>query len=187
MSGDTATYNLTEDDLCGSLVPKPAYPWYLLKSKPCQESRAEHFLSLMGVDVFLPLASDQKPFFPGYLFGRFPLELFTKVNNAFGMRKIVRFGGMPAFVPESIIEDLRSMKAIAQRISTAPKFQRGEEVAIVAGPYKGWYGVFDHELSGRDRVKILISTLSGNTLGFHQQLNGASLSLEVGKYDLMHA
>jgi transcriptional antiterminator RfaH len=162
-------------------------PWYLLKSKPCQEERAKYFLSLMDVDVFLPLASDQKPFFPGYLFARFPLELFTKVNNAFGMRKVVRFGGLPAFVPESIIEDLRSMKSIAPRVVSTPRFQRGDEVAIVAGPYKGWYGVFDHEMSGRDRVKILISTLSGNTQGFHQQVNGACMSLEVGKFDLMHA
>jgi transcriptional antiterminator RfaH len=164
-------------------------PWYLLKSKPCQEERAQHFLSLMGVEVFLPMTQEveARPFFPGYLFARFPLELYVRVGNAFGVRKVVRFGGLPAFVPDSIIEDLRTMKSISRKIISTPKYQRGDEVAIVAGPYKGWYGVFDHEMSGRDRVKILISTLSGNTQGFHQQVNGACMSLEVGKFDLMHA
>lgn len=164
-------------------------PWYLVKSKPCQEDRAKHFLSLMGVEVFLPMTQEveARPFFPGYLFAKFPLELFVRVGNAFGVRKVVKFGGMPAFVPESIIQDLRSMKAIAAAAVSTPKFQCGDEVAIVAGPYKGWYGVFDREMSGRDRVKILISTLSGDSQGFHQQVRGASYPVEVGRFDLMRA
>lgn len=141
----------------------------------------------MDVEVFLPLASEQKPFFPGYLFARFPLELFVKVGNAFGVRKVVRFGGLPAFVPESIIEDLRTMKSIVARAAATPKFQHGDEVAIVAGPYKGWHGVFDHEMSSRDRVKILISTLSGDSQGFHQQVRGTNYPVEVGRFDLMRA
>jgi transcription antitermination factor NusG len=173
------------ENQCGSFSQNP---WFLIRTKPCQEDRAQHFLSLLGVEVFLPLASTEnslelRPFFPGYIFGSFPDYLASKVNNAFGVRKIVKFGMVPAMVPDSVIADLREMKLVTER---RDKFQAGDRVAVTAGAFKGWYGVFDSELSASGRVRVLLETLSANQ-GYHQQTRGLAMSLEINKLDLMLA
>lgn len=181
-----AVHQFAESGQCGSYALN--HPWYLIRTKPCQEERAQHFLSLLGVEVFLPLASTDKPsesrpFFPGYIFGSFPDYLSTKVNNAFGVRKIVKFGAIPAIVPDSVIADLREMKLVTER---REKFKAGDRVEVTTGAFKGWHGVFDSELSTAGRVKVLLETLSANQ-GFHQQTRGLAMSLEISKLDLMLA
>lgn len=133
-------------------------------------------------------SSEAHPFFPGYIFSRFPLELFTRVNNVYGVRKIVRFGAIPAYVPEQVIEDLQEAMSTGNiKLAHArARFNHGDQVAVTAGAFKGWYGVFDKELSGKDRVKVLLNTVSGSA-GFHQQTHGLALSIEVSKFDLMLA
>lgn len=191
LSNHTVVNNYAEHGQCGSSALNP---WYLLKTKPCQEDRAKYFISLMGIKVLLPLYtsnSKPRPLFPGYMFATFSLDLFSKVNNAFGMRKIVRFGGEPATVPATIVEELYDKMDSAGCVELLPqfsaeRFKSGDLVAVCRGPFRGWYGVFDHEITGKDRVKILLDTLNF-TRGFQQQAHGVSISVEVSKFDLMLA
>ena len=146
----------------------------------------------MGIECFMPQYINEKtkqakPFFPSYLFCKLPLELFTKARNAFGVRGIVHFGAGPAMVPDAVIDSLMKNMGNDVHIQLAPpKFQPGDPIAVTAGPFKGWYGVFDSELSDKGRVKILLDTLHFSR-GFHQQSSGLRTSVEIGKYDLMHA
>lgn len=193
MSASHAVYNSGEHSQCGSYALNP---WYLLKTKPCEEDRAKHFVSLMGAQVLLPLYTTSKlqharPLFPGYMFGRFPLDLFSKVGNAFGMRKIVRFGNEPAIIPARIIDDLQEKMLDSGHIELSPefsaaKFRHGDSVQVTGGPFRGWHGVFDSVVPGKDRVRILLETLNF-TRGFQQRSHGLSINVEVSKFDLMLA
>jgi len=76
---------------------------------------------------------------------------------------LVMFGGVPAAVPETLIAGLRER---LQQIEAAgglgrrPSFKPGERVRIVAGPLAGYEAIFDAQLSGEERVQVLLAFLS---------------------------
>src|SRR6185437_7920177 len=144
----SAVSNLPEYAPCGSSARGP---WYLVQSKPCQELRAELTLSRFCDEVFVPRYApirskplQRKPFFPGYLFAKFPMELFTTVGNSFGVSRIVRFGAAVATVPDAMVRE------IEMRLNTGDlalekevKFHAGDTVQVVDGPFRGFHAVFD--------------------------------------------
>lgn len=136
--------------------------------------------------------SQPRPFFPGYLFSAFPLDLFTKINNAYGVRKIVRFGFIPAVVPLVVIEDLRERMGRDGMINmpaeqVPARFKHGDKVLIVSGPLKNFAGIFDCELSSADRVRILLDTVGSFSNGWRTETHGNAMKIEVGRNDLMLA
>jgi len=80
--------------------------WYLVHSKPQQESLAVLNLQWLGVEAFCPTLRQFKkirrrketvisPLFPGYLFSRFDLATeFCRVNYAIGIKNVVTFGSV---------------------------------------------------------------------------------------------
>ena len=178
---------------CGSFTQNP---WYLVRCKPCQEDRAFGNISNLGAEAllpqFLPAKSTQpRPFFPGYLFSAFPLELFTQINNAYGVRKIVCFGIMPAVVPLEVINGLRSRMnsrgVIDMPEEFAPvRFKAGDKVMITGGPLRNFVGIFDCDLSGNDRVRILLDTVGSFSDGWRTETRGSAIKVDVGRRDLMH-
>src|SRR6185312_12540878 len=173
----SAVSNLPEYAPCGSSARDP---WYLVQSKPCQEMRAEQTLTRFCSDVFVPRYApikakplQRKPFFPGYLFARFPMELFTTVGNSFGVSRIVRFGAEVARVPHQVVREIESRLAVGDlAIERETKFHAGDRVKVIEGPMRGFYAVFDYSLSDGDRVRILLDTVS-------------RMPVEVGRDDLM--
>lgn len=135
-------------------------PWYLVKTKPGQEERASDNLLRIGISIVYPRYSERTPLFPGYIFGSITPQLFCKADNAFGVRKVVRFGNVPAQVPCAVIDELRKrMKPSGIVEIESQQFASGDKVAIVAGPLRGFEGIFDRELSGADRVRILLNAV----------------------------
>lgn len=160
--------------------------WYVLRTKPHKE-RAVHRMLLhednlevyfpaLRVDPVNPRASKIRPYFPGYMFVNIDLE--EQGENALrwtpGTRGLVRFGGQPAPVPEHLIHELQKRLALLQEQEDEPEdeFQEGDRVRIVDGPLVGYEAIFDTRLSGKDRVQLLLSLLSGQstrvTLEDHQ-------------------
>lgn len=149
--------------------------WYVLRTKPHKE-RAVYRLLVQkdDLDVYFPAlrvkpvnprASKIRPYFPGYMFVNVDLE--QQGDNALrwtpGTKGLVRFGGQPASVPEHLIYELQKRLAALQEEQNQPQgeFQKGDKVRIVDGPLAGYEAIFDVRLSGKDRVQILLSLLSG--------------------------
>ena len=145
--------------------------WYVIRTKPHQEKRAECHLRQVSVETFLPLLKHTKrilrkdntvvePLFPQYLFARFHInDRYRAVNFASGVLNIVELGPKPVAVPESVIEGIRERLVDGYVIPEAERFQQGQIVHIKAGPLKGLEAVFVREMTDRNRVLLLLSTL----------------------------
>jgi len=146
--------------------------WYLVRSKPRQECIAETNLQRWDVETFYPQLKQTKlirgknrtvfsPLFPGYLFSRFDLHTeYRKVAYAHGVAGVVMFGTIPAKVDEEIIETIRARMQEGFVLLSPPSFISGQTVQIQEGPFKGVLAVFERELTGTQRVALLLKSVS---------------------------
>jgi transcriptional antiterminator RfaH len=140
--------------------------WYALYTKPRQEKRATENLVAWGIEALFPrLAGGSSilpvPFFPQYIFARFDLyRMLRKVHFTRGISHVVSFGGVPAAVPDEIIGTLRCRAdkdmIIRRELTLAP----GDTVVIQRGPLQNFVGVFEKELPGAERVRILLLSVA---------------------------
>ncbi len=146
--------------------------WYLVRSKPRQEKVADWNLQRLGVNSFCPQLRQTKqirgkrqtvldPLFPGYLFARFDFQTeYRKVAYAHGVANVVMFGGVPAKVDEKIIDIIQQRIQEGCRSGSTGSFTFGQPVRIEEGPMKGFVAVFERELTGTQRVALLLKTVS---------------------------
>ncbi len=147
--------------------------WYALHVKPHKEEAVHDFLVARGMADFYPFlqvqpvnprARKRRPYFPGYLFVQ--LDLDELGPNALrwteGTYGLVSFGNEPASVPESLIHEVqrRIEESNAAGGIQAPSFEQGDRVRIIEGAFEGYEAIFDMDLSGKDRVQVLLSYLS---------------------------
>jgi transcriptional antiterminator RfaH len=146
--------------------------WYAVLCKPRREALAEANLINQGYRVYLPRLATQcrregkwvdtlEPLFPRYLFLATGDERqgLAPVRSTLGVSGLVRFGGQPATIPETIVESLRERQdpgtgACARRNTFSP----GAPVAFRGGPFTGLDGVFDVD-DGEGRVFVLLELL----------------------------
>lgn len=146
--------------------------WFAIHTKPRQESLAQQSLDREGVETYYPKLKRRRtirrvrrwvigPLFPGYIFARFDFSKQHRlVRYATGVSNIVSFGGKPVIVDDQIIALIRE-HATADVIELPPTPLRpGEVVEIQAGPLQGLQGIFERELSDKERVVILLDTLA---------------------------
>lgn len=147
--------------------------WYALRVKPhkehfvCRQLQAqavEFYYPAIRVKPVNPRSASIRPFFPGYLFVK--VDLMTTGLDAFhwlpGVQGLVSFGGIPAAVTDSLVIELkRRLKAIESAGSLAVyELRPGDPVRIVAGPLAGYEAIFDAQVSGEQRVRVLLAFLS---------------------------
>jgi transcriptional antiterminator RfaH len=148
-------------------------PWYVIRTKPHQEDIAVLNLRNMAVEVFYPRVKEKKvirrkqrevigPLFPGYLFGHFDLSTqYHSVKYARGVRNIVAFGGVPTPVDHEVVESIRAREQEEGLIILRqPPLKPGDPVEILEGPFRGLVAIFERELSGRQRVQLLLDILA---------------------------
>ncbi len=98
--------------------------------------------------------------FPGYLFARFQyVSQFRLVRATRGVTCIVGFGGIPSVVPEEILTELRNSLRDEETVVIPTTIQPGEEVHIIAGPFRGVRAVVTRILPARERIAILLEVL----------------------------
>ncbi|MBN1537858.1 MAG: hypothetical protein JW908_14060 [Anaerolineales bacterium] len=151
--------------------------WYALRSKPRKEEIVWRQSVSQGYDVFYPRLKVQPvnprsrklvPYFPGYMFVNFDIELtgmssFQWMPHAVGL---VTFGDEPAVVPEHLIY------AIKNRVSEIAKsggelfhgLNKGDAVFIEDGPFAGYEAIFDIRIPGTERVRVLLQLLNDRRL-----------------------
>ena len=147
--------------------------WYVLRSKPLRETALWQQAVSQGFEVFYPRipvpavnprSRKVVPYFPGYMFVRVALEqvgrsTFQWMPNAHGL---ICFDDTPADVPDALVDAIRaqvnaSMAAGGELICG---LKQGDCVTIRSGPFAGYNAIFDAQISGSDRVRVLLALLN---------------------------
>lgn len=150
--------------------------WYLLYSKPQRERLALENLDRQGYEAYLPLIHNRRrrsgryvkviePMFPRYLFIHLSDETdnWGPIRSTVGISKLVRFGEIPARVPDDLVASLRTREDQAGvQDLPAPDFKAGEKVRVVEGPMAGYQGIFQAK-TGQERVIILLDVVGKST------------------------
>lgn len=148
--------------------------WYLIRSKPHQEQVAASHLQRLEVETFCPRLKRTKilrkkkctvveSLFPGYLFAMFSLGCeYRKVVFAHGVADVVRFGAAPAIVDDETIISLQARTQEGYVHLTPASFQVGQVVRISGGAFTGLQAVFEKELTGTQRVALLLKSVALN-------------------------
>jgi transcriptional antiterminator RfaH len=142
-------------------------PWHVVHTKPRAEARALENLERQGFEVFLPmitlqkvrrakLASVTEPMFSRYLFLRTTaaMEDLSVVRSTLGVSQLVRFGTVPAKVPNAWVEAMRVQPAVQETLH-----RPGDKVLLAEGMLKGLEAVYMHT-DGEMRAMVLIDLLS---------------------------
>lgn len=146
--------------------------WYVVNTKPHQEQRAAGTLEGLALETFCPMIRERRlirrkmqtvtaPLFPGYLFAKFTLEeAYRKVSFARGVRRVVAFGSVPIPVSEDMIREIQDRLTESNAVLGNTRFLAKQPVHIQAGPLGGLEAIFERELSGQQRVVLLLRTLA---------------------------
>ena len=139
--------------------------WFVTTVRPQHEVVVAKWFEELALEPFSPFYnvvrqwSDRKktleqPIFPGYVFCRFAREDRAKVLNTPGVRSIVGFGGQPAVVPDSEMEQLSAMVASGRLLRPCPYLDKGDSVRIEQGPLRGVEGIV---VETQDGCRLVVS------------------------------
>jgi len=143
--------------------------WYLMHTKPKQETVAKDNLERQDYPVYLPMADVRRKrrgksvrvveaMFPRYLF----IHLSEKtddwgpIRSTMGVSSLIRFGIEPAKIPQILIDALIAREN-SEGIHELPvkDFEQGQKVVISEGPFEGYEAMFtSHE--PKERVLLLL-------------------------------
>ena len=141
-----------------------ARAWYLVQSKPRNETRALENLVRQGYETYLPLMEVERlqrgkllkkmePLFPRYLFLHLEEgnDNWGPIRSTLGVAGLVRFGQAYAVVSDEV------MDAVRERTQDVKKslFESGDSVRVVSGPLLGLEGVFEIS-DGEQRSFVLL-------------------------------
>jgi len=139
--------------------------WYVVNTNPRCEELVATLLKKEGIEAFLPKLKNHhqkmEPLFPGYLFINFNSNNsnWSKINFTQGVRKLISFGGRPVPVPEKIIHLIGYGVAKRGYVVEKLNLRPGDRVRFNKGHLAGLEGKFTGEVSGKERVKILLETI----------------------------
>ena len=151
--------------------------WYAMRSKPNKEEFLARQLQAHGVDVFFPVlrvkpvnprSRKNRPYFPNYLFVHVDLDMInvSELQWMPGASNLVSFDGEPASVPDLLIDAIKRQVNQHNEVlqGQTKNFQTGDIVVIQDGPFAGYDAVFDANISGEDRVRVLLNLLQGRKM-----------------------
>lgn len=150
--------------------------WYVVQSKPRKEVFLQGQLTAHQVECYLPCLRSPsfdcttrktRPYFPGYLFVHVDL---TKVGTSMlrwmpGAVGLVFFGEEPGSIQDATLSALQArIERINQMDHERLVFRPGERVSIHDGPFKGYLAIFDTNLPGRERARVLLKLVQDQTM-----------------------
>ena len=158
--------------------------WYVIHTKPCNETRVETHLSNQEIEVFLPMletfqylngkmSPKIKPLFPNYLFAKLDIDVhYYKVKWTRGVNKILGIGNEPLPISEKVIQTIKSRIGENNVVRLDDGLEEGNIVQFTSGPFKDLMGVFDKKMSDGKRVKVLLNLI------------GVDVPVQVSKYQI---
>lgn len=144
--------------------------WYLLYCKRGQLDRAIEHLTRQHVTCMTPMTEMEKvvrgkrtvvteALFPNYLFIKFDHEQIhtTTIQSTRGVSHFIRFGTLPAEVPEEIVELIQQTPISHTQSPNLPS--HGDSVVITEGIFAGVKAIFE-EPNGESRSILLLNILN---------------------------
>ncbi|MEZ5440746.1 MAG: transcription termination/antitermination NusG family protein [Lysobacterales bacterium] len=147
--------------------------WYAVLTKPRLEGEAALRLRQQGFTCLYPrlrrsvrsargMQIRTESLFPRYVFIQADpdVESLAPVRSTRGVAGLVRFGSIPAIVPDRVIEHIKSRIELESGCVqlAAPDLVPGARVRVTQGPLEGVEGIFTAH-SGCDRVRVLLSLM----------------------------
>ncbi|RUO18662.1 transcription/translation regulatory transformer protein RfaH [Aliidiomarina haloalkalitolerans] len=150
--------------------------WFVLQCKARQEDRAKLNVENQGYVTCLPQMAITKRLrgkrqtvieavFPGYLFVQLDTNSanFNALRSTRGVLAFVRFGGIPATIPDAVMQQLLALAELtknktAEAGATAGSFAAGTVVEVTDGPFIGLKAVYEMP-KGEDRCLVLLDML----------------------------
>lgn len=158
--------------------------WYAIYVKSGKEDTVAFHLKNAGLEVINAKLKIKKfknnrllevvePLFPCYIFAEFDKDkYYHMIKYTRGVRYIVGKNN-PLAVSEDIINAIKENMNENDLVVIKPrKFSKGERVIVREGPLKNFYGIFEKELQGPQRVMILLEALN-----FKVEINGSYLDV----------
>lgn len=154
-------------------APPATSAWFLVRSKPRQESVALTQLARQGYESYLPLFAAEKlvrrkstvvqePMFARYLFVRLDTtgqgQSWSPIRSTVGVSELVCFGSRPARVDDALIATLRE-REIAQQGTPTTLFAHGDNVRITEGAFAGLEAIYQMN-DAEGRAMVLLDLLS---------------------------
>lgn len=150
--------------------------WYLVVTKPQSEFKAQENLLRQGYEIYLPLIQTSRrrngklinrteAFFPRYLFIYLDKETdnWSPIRSTIGVAGLVRFGGLPAAVPENMIASLKSNEnEFGLQVYRKKELKQGDKVEVIAGPFEGYTAIYQ-KMKNTERVSVLLDIVGKNT------------------------
>lgn len=150
--------------------------WYLVVTKPQSEFKAKENLLRQRYDIYLPLVQTSRrsngkivnhteAFFPRYLFIHLDKQNdnWSPIRSTIGVAGLVRFGGMPAQVPDILIDKLKNNEDEFGLQSIEKKeLKQGDKVEIIDGPFEGYKAIYQ-KMKSTERVSVLLDIVGKNT------------------------
>ncbi len=154
-------------------VPPTSMAWFLVRSKPRQESVALTHLARQGYESYLPLFATEKlvrrkttvvqePMFARYLFVRLDTsgqgQSWSPIRSTVGVSELVCFGSRPARVDAALIATLRE-REMTQQADPDALFSAGDSVRITEGAFAGLEAIYQMN-DAEGRAMVLLDLLS---------------------------
>jgi transcriptional antiterminator RfaH len=144
--------------------------WYAIYTKPKTEESTTQLLNSAGIETLTPKIKARKylrkkytevieQLFPCYIFAFFDIERHGHmIKYTRGVKYIVG-KEHPLIVHQEIINAIKDRMEDGIVKQVIEGFRRGERVLIKEGPFKDFYGIFERDVSGRERALILLEAL----------------------------
>ena len=151
--------------------------WYIVYTKPRQESFAMLNLEWQRFQGYLPLLQEHRrrrnlyqiitePLFPRYLLFmclNTSTGDWSTIRSTCGCVSLVRFGTLPVFIPSALIEQLKQeQKRLAQDTYKKTAFKPGNGVRIIDGLLTDYEGIIETK-NNQERITLLLTISEGYT------------------------
>jgi len=149
--------------------------WFILQFKANSHQQAAKNLNRQGFETFLPLhnttsrkesrfVNATRPLFPGYMFTTFDREEtnWHKINNTYGVSRLVTFNSVLKPIPNTIIENLKTRCDASGRILPMRKLSKGDQVKVLNGPFANFIATVE-SYETEQRVWVLMDLMGRKT------------------------
>lgn len=167
-------------DGTGITLAAASRDWYVVATMPSAEDLACRTISRLGITTFVPRIRAEvtqgrvkrwveRPAFRSYVFASFDLadRGWPEIARCHGVSRILTLAdsgrfGIPAPLPQGLVEAMMAHGTIVARKPKVPRYQVGETVRVVDGPFAGFLAKIG-ELDTRGRCVLLLRIFGGET------------------------
>jgi transcriptional antiterminator RfaH len=155
------------------VVQKSDKKWFIAQVKPNCYDLASINLQRQGISIFMPKIKyterkenkfkvKEKHLFPGYIFVNFNPFIFTwtKINNTYGVSKILVFNKKPAEISTDFVLELMSRYSLNRVLSENKNLKEGDTIKIDNGPFADLIAKV-HRVKENNRIWVLLEYMGG--------------------------